>query len=78
MVADACQLPVIAGLVEAASWGTVMSQAQAQAQALCAVSGSLAEHRPQIERSVNPTTYAVSGTEVDWQRAEPLLPGARG
>ncbi len=74
MVADACQLPVIAGLVEAASWGTVMSQAQA----LCAVSGSLAEHRAQIERCVNPTTYAVSGTEVDWQRAEPLLPGARG
>jgi rhamnulokinase len=73
LVADACQLPVVAGPTEAASWGNVMSQLGA----LGAVGDSPAEHRAIIRRAEQPVTYLPRGGERDWEQAERVLAGVR-
>lgn len=73
LVADACQLPVVAGPTEAASWGNVISQARA----LGVVSDSLAENRTLIRRSEQPDTYSAASAERDWARADGLVAGGR-
>jgi rhamnulokinase len=69
LVADACQLPVVAGPTEAAAWGNVMSQARA----LGLVGDSLAECRAVIRRSQRPVTYSVEGDEHAWVEADRLV-----
>jgi rhamnulokinase len=71
LVADACQLPVVAGPTEAASWGNVMCQARA----LGVVSDSLADTRTSIRQTEHPVTYRVAGDERDWAGADRLVPG---
>jgi rhamnulokinase len=73
LVADACQLPVVAGPTEAASWGNVMSQARA----LGLIGGSLGDNREVVRRTAQPVTYRVRGREQDWERAEQLIGGRR-
>jgi rhamnulokinase len=73
LVADACGRPVIAGPVEAASWGNVF----VQARAVGAVDGSLRELRAMIRRAVELTTYSPRGDETRWQRAEDVVLAAR-
>jgi rhamnulokinase len=70
LVADACQLPVLAGPTEAASWGNALFQARA----LGVTGGSLAAVRAAIRRSVRPARYQPRGDERDWQRAERTVP----
>jgi rhamnulokinase len=53
IVADACELPVLAGPVESASWGNVMSQARA----LGVVSDDLGAARSVIRTSVRVRQY---------------------
>jgi rhamnulokinase len=69
LVADACQLPVVAGPTEAASWGNVMSQLGA----LGVVGESLADHRSMIWQAEQPVTYSPRGAESDWEQAEALV-----
>ncbi|MDQ6852024.1 MAG: rhamnulokinase [Actinomycetota bacterium] len=69
LVADACQLPVIAGPVEAASWGNAMFQARALGRA----DTSMADIRGLIRRAVHPVTYRVASSHEPWQRAERVL-----
>jgi rhamnulokinase len=72
-VADACQLPVVAGPVEAASWGNVMSQARA----LGVVADSLAAARQVITASSRHLRYEPSGPDAVWARAEELVHASR-
>lgn len=69
LVADAAQLPVVAGPVEAASWGNALTQARA----LGIIGGSDAEGRALLRRSVRTTTYRVRDDESRWLRAEQLV-----
>jgi rhamnulokinase len=69
LVADACQLPVIAGPTEAASWGNAMFQARA----LGAGSADLADARAIIAASEHPAHYHPQATERVWQQAEDRL-----
>ncbi|WP_045878438.1 rhamnulokinase family protein [Pseudofrankia sp. DC12] len=71
LVADACELPVLAGPTEAASWGTVMTQARA----LGAVEDSLAASRATIARAVAPARYTPSPSRA-WERADQACPTA--
>lgn len=72
-VADACQLPVLAGPVEAASWGNAL----AQARALGLAPDSLAQCRALVRRGAPPRQYGVQGREQDWARADDLVAGVR-
>jgi rhamnulokinase len=74
LVADACQLPVIAGPTEAASWGNAIYQARA----LGAVGGSVADARAIIGQAEHPVSYSVRGDDAAWQRAAELAIQARG
>jgi rhamnulokinase len=73
LVADACDLPVVAGPTEAASWGNVL----VQARALGVVSGSLAQLRSVIRQAVELTTYSPRGDETRWRQAEDVVLAAR-
>jgi rhamnulokinase len=68
IVADACGLPVVAGPIEAASWGNVMSQARA----LGAVPDDLAAARSVIRASVRLDHYRPrSEHAATWELAAP-------
>ena len=69
LVADACQLPALAGPVEAASWGNVMFQARA----LGRDRPSLGDIRDQIRSAEPPVHYPVRDSEENWQRAEQTI-----
>jgi rhamnulokinase len=71
LVADACGLPVVAGPIEAASWGNVMSQGRV----LGVVSDSIADTRASIRHSERPVTYRAAGDERAWARADLLVAG---
>ena len=73
LVADACQLPVVAGPTEAACWGNTLIQARA----LGAASGSLPELRSLIRRGVRLTEYQPEGAEQAWERAEEIVLASR-
>jgi rhamnulokinase len=74
LVADACQLPVVAGPVEAACWGNILIQARA----LGAVGGSLPELRSLVRRAVRLVGYQPSGPDRAWERADEIVPASRG
>lgn len=65
LVADACQIPVVAGPKEAASWGNAIFQARA----LGILDGSLRQARALIRRSEQLATYRPRGDERGWERA---------
>jgi rhamnulokinase len=71
LVADSCQLPVVAGPTEAASWGN----ARCQARALGVVGDSLAATRAAIRDGERPVTYRAAGAEREWARADDLIAG---
>jgi rhamnulokinase len=71
LVADACQLPVVAGPTEAASWGNVLSQASA----LGFIEPGLAAGREQVRRAEPSTRYEPRSPEAPWARAEAVLFG---
>jgi rhamnulokinase len=73
LVADACQLPVVAGPVEAACWGNVLIQARA----LGAAGRSLPELRSLVRRGVRLAGYQPAGTGRAWERAEEIVLGSR-
>ena len=73
LVADACQLPVVAGPVEAACWGNVLIQARA----LGAADGTLPELRSLVRRAVRLTSYQPADTDQAWQRAEEIVLASR-
>jgi len=73
LVADACALPVIAGPVEAASWGNVMSQARA----LGAVDDTRSAVRAAIRASATVRRYEPDGGQGPWERAGELVRTAR-
>src|SRR6202021_1099912 len=64
-VADACQLPVVAGPVEAACWGNILTQARA----LGVAGGSLAEMRSLVRQAVRLVEYRPSGPDPPWERS---------
>jgi rhamnulokinase len=74
LVADACQLPVIAGPAEAASWGNAIYQLRA----LGALGGPAADARAMIRQAEAPARYEVRGDDAGWQRACDLVVQARG
>jgi rhamnulokinase len=69
LVADACQLPVVAGPVEAACWGNALIQARA----LGAAGGTVAELRSVIRQAVRLVEYRPEGHEQEWDRAEEIV-----
>src|SRR5580704_2759605 len=73
LVADACQLPLVAGPVEAACWGNTLIQARA----LGAVSGSLPELRSLVRRAVRLVEYQPSGPDRAWERADEIVLASR-
>jgi rhamnulokinase len=73
LIADACGLPVVAGPVEAASWGNVMSQARA----LGAIDDTRAAVRAAIRASVTVRRYEPDGDQSPWERAGELVRAAR-
>jgi rhamnulokinase len=73
LVADACELPVVAGPAEAASWGNVL----VQARALGAASGSLAELRTLIPQDAHVTRYRPAGRARSWTRADEIVLASR-
>ena len=73
LVANACQLPVIAGPTEAASWGNVL----VQARALGAADGSLPELRSLVRQGVHLTTYQPEEQETAWERADEIVLSSR-
>lgn len=73
LVADACQLPVVAGPTEAASWGNAIYQARA----LGVLGGMAADARAVIRRAEHPVGYPVRGDDAAWQRAGELVIAAR-
>jgi rhamnulokinase len=73
LVADACQLPVVAGPVEAACWGTILIQARA----LGAAGGSLPEMRSLVRRTVRLVEYQPSGPDWAWERADEIVLASR-
>jgi rhamnulokinase len=73
LVADACQLPVVAGPTEAACWGNALIQARALGAA-----ASLAEMRSLIRQAVRLTSYQPGGAEAAWDRADQIVLASRG
>ena len=73
LVADACQLHVVAGPTEAACWGNALIQARA----LGAIGRSLPELRSLVRRGVRLTEYQPGGVEQTWQRAEGIVLASR-
>jgi rhamnulokinase len=65
-VADACELPVLAGPVEAAAWGNAVWQAHAL-NALGEPPAAV------IRRAEPPVVHAPLGDELAWQRADDML-----
>ena len=76
LVADACQLPVVAGPTEAACWGNTLIQARALG-AVGASGGSLPELRAVIRRAVRLAEYVPSGPDQAWDRAEEIVLASR-
>ena len=73
LVADACQLPVVAGPVEAACWGNTLIQARA----LGAAGGSLPELRFLVRQAVRLAQYQPSGPDQAWARADEIVLASR-
>jgi rhamnulokinase len=73
LVADACQLPVVAGPVEAACWGNVL----VQARALGAAGRSLPELRSLVRQGVRLTRYQPSDADQAWERADEIVLASR-
>ena len=73
LVADACQLPVMAGPTEAACWGNTLIQARA----LGAAGGTLPELRAVIRQAVRLAEYQPSGPDRAWDRAEEIVLASR-
>jgi rhamnulokinase len=71
LVADACELPVVAGPTEAASWGNMLSQART----LRVVGDHLADTRAVIRQNEQPVVYPAAGDEREWAHADRLVPG---
>ena len=69
LVADACQLPVVAGPVEAACWGNIL----VQARALGAVGRSLPELRSLVRQAVRLSSYQPSDPDQAWDRADEIV-----
>ena len=74
LVADACQLPVVAGPTEAACWGNTLIQARA----LGAAGRTLAELRSLVRLAVRLVEYQPSGPGRLWARAEEIVLASRG
>jgi rhamnulokinase len=73
LAADACQLVVLAGPAEAASWGNVLHQARA----LGVIEGQPADARALIERAEEPVAYRPHSDERMWERADAIVFQAR-
>jgi rhamnulokinase len=73
LVADACQLPVVAGPVEAACWGNTLIQARV----LGAAGGSLPEMRSLVRHAVRLTSYQPGGVVQAWDRADEIVLASR-
>ena len=73
LVADACQLPVVAGPVEAACWGNILTQARA----LGVAGGSLAEMRSLVRQGVRLARYQPAGTDQAWAQAAATVLASR-
>ncbi len=73
LVADACQLPVVAGPVEAACWGNALIQARA----LGAVGGSLPEIRAVVREAVRLVSYQPVDADRAWPRADEIVLASR-
>ena len=69
LVADACGLPVVAGPIEAASWGNTLFQARA----LGTASSSLPELRSLVRQAVRLASYQPSGPGQAWDRADEIV-----
>jgi rhamnulokinase len=69
LVADACGRPVVAGPVEAASWGNVL----VQARALGAAGASLPELRSLVRRGTRLDRYQPDEQEEAWARADDIV-----
>jgi rhamnulokinase len=73
LVADACQLPVVAGPTEAASWGNVL----VQARALGVAGASLPELRSYVRHGTRLTGYQPDEEEEEeeraWERADDIV-----
>jgi rhamnulokinase len=73
LVADACQLPVVAGPVEAACWGNTLIQART----LGVAGGTLPELRSLVRQGVRLTAYQPEDPEQAWDRAEEIVLASR-
>jgi rhamnulokinase len=73
LVADACGLPVVAGPIEAASWGNAL----VQARSLGVIDGSLSELRSLVRRGVRPATYVPENREKAWEGASETVLSSR-
>ena len=73
LVADACQLPVVAGPVEAACWGNTLIQARA----LGAAGRSLPELRSLVRQGVRLAAYQPAGPGQAWDRADEIVLASR-
>jgi rhamnulokinase len=73
LVADACQLHVVAGPTEAACWGNTLIQARA----LGAAGRSLAELRSLVRQGVRLTEYQPEGPARAWERADEIVLSGR-
>jgi rhamnulokinase len=73
LTADACDLPVVAGPVEASALGNVM----VQARAVGALSGGLAEMRALVRQTHELVHYQPSGNSSLWDAATHRIPATR-
>jgi glycerol kinase len=75
LIADASDLPVVAGPVEAAAWGNVLVQARALGLAEAA---SLEAGRQLVRRSVRVHMYDPAHGRAAWDRAIGIVLAGRG
>jgi rhamnulokinase len=73
LVADSCELPVLAGPVEAASWGNAM----VQARTLGLIDGSLSDMRALLSRAVAPARFEPRRAGRAWANADSLIRHSR-
>ena len=73
LVADACQLHVVAGPTEAACWGNALIQARA----LGAIGRSLPELRSYVRRGTHLVGYQPDEEEEAWVRADDIVFASR-